>query len=395
MRQPEDTTMTTPFRPSAADLARIGDDVAPIAAIQQKLVANHPRLAMADRVAHQYQVAGGKALLRIAQTLPAHFAGVGLFVPGAQYTGIGRISTGLGCPHLETDPDFLGLMVAFHTSGGQRVDFLCINDPTSPTDTHPQFIKLLDATADAAGAEPAFGGGLGELDIASLAASNLRLIRSLIASLGPVLGLKVATHVAKQTARTALSSTAYQTYWTGIAEVGGALGKFMFTPETDENHLRALTPGERHLSGEWRQRQARGDINFKLNWLPFIDEPSTSTTELTKPWAQRPIAVGQLTFPRIDAADTEATLLGMLAAELGANAGNWVADAGNTIPEPSTEFACARKLAYRNSQAGRNALPESAYAHVFSGQPIGAALAAELQRRRATKEAAGHTDMAP
>src|ERR1043166_1937816 len=186
-------------------------------------------------------------------------------------------STGLGCPHLETDPDFLGLMVAFQTRGGQRVDFLTINDPTSPTDTHPQFVTLLDATADAAGAEPAFGSGVGQLDLANLAASNLRLIASLKASLGIVQGLKTATHVAKQTSRTALSSTAYQTYWTGIVEAGGVLGKFTFVPTSDDNHLRALTPGERHLSVEWRQRQSRGDIVFTLQWLPFIDEQSTST----------------------------------------------------------------------------------------------------------------------
>jgi hypothetical protein len=387
--------MTTPFRPSAADLARIGNDVAPIAAIQQKLVVNHPRLTVPDRVAHQYQVAGSKALLRVADNLPANFAGVGLFEPGAQWTGIGRISTGLGCPHLETDPDFLGLMVAFQTKSGVRVDFLTINDPTSPTDVHPQFITLLDATADAAGAEAPFGSGVGQLNLADLTASNLRLIRSLIENLGPVLGLKVATHVVKQTARTALSSTAYQTYWTGICEVGGVLGKFMFAPATDENPLRALTPGERHLSVEWRQRQARGDIHFTLNWLPFIDEASTSTTELTKPWVQRPVAVGQVTFPGIDGSDTETASWPMLAAELGANPGNWVADAGNTVAEPSTQFACARKLAYRNSQAGRNALPPAAYAHVFEGKPIGAPLTAELQRRRAAKQAAGHMDTAP
>ena len=129
--------------------------------------------------------------------------------------------------------------------------------------------------------------------------------------------------------------------------------------------------------------------------MPFVDEQATSTTELTRAWVQRPVAVAQVTFPKSDAADTEAALWAMLAAELGANAGNWVANAGNTIPEPSTEFACARKLAYRNSQAGRNALPEAAYAHVFGGQPIGATLAAELQRRRAAKQAAGHMDMAP
>jgi hypothetical protein len=387
--------MTTPFRPSATDLARIGSDVAPISAIQKKLVANDPRLKVPDRVAHQYQVAGGRVRLRIEQTVPANFVGVGLFEPGAQYTGLGRISTGLGCPHLETDPDFLGLMVAFHTPGGQRVDFITINDPTSPTDIHPQFIKLLDATADAAGAKPPFGSGLGELDLADLAASNLKLVRSLIVNLGPITGVKVAAHVAKQTARTAISSTAYQTYWTGIVEVGGELGKFMFQPVSDENRLRTLTPGERHLSDEWRQRQARGDIEFTLHWLPFIDEQTTSTTELTRRWVQQPVAIGRVTFPKIDVTDSEAQLWTALTAEIGANPGNWVADTGNTIPEPGTEFTCARKFAYRNSQAGRGALPEADYAHVFSGQPIGPALAAELLRRRGVKDAKGHMDMAP
>jgi hypothetical protein len=386
--------MPTPFRPTAADLARIGGDVAPIAAIQQKLVANHPHLNVPDRVAHQYQVAGGKVFLRIAQQLPQNFVGVGLFEPGAQYSGIGRISTGLGCPHLETDPDFLGLMVAFQTRAGKRVDFLTINDPTSPTDTHPEFVTLLDATADAAGAQALFGSGVGELDLADLTASNLRLVRSLIASLGLIGGGKVAAHVVKQTLRTAISSTAYQTYWTGIVEVGGAFGKFMFAPASDENHHRALTPGERHFTGEWRQRQSRGDIEFTLNWLPFIDEQTTSMTALTKRWTQQPVVIGQVTFPKLDAADADAVLWAALASEIGANAGNWIADTGNTIPEPGTEFTCARRLAYRNSQAGRGALPEADYAHVFGGQPIGPALTAELSRRRAAKDAAGHVNMA-
>jgi hypothetical protein len=387
--------MTTPFRPSATDLARIGGDVAPIADIQKKLVTNDPRLKVPDRVAHQYQIAGSKVLLRIEQRIPANFVGVGLFEPGAQHVGIGRISTGLGCPHLETDLDFLGLMVAFQTRGGRRVDFLTINDPASPTDSHPEFVHLLDATADAAGAEPPFGSGLGELDLADLTASTLRMVRSLIAGLGPVTGGKVAAHVVRQTLRTAISSTAYQTYWTGVVEVGGAFGKFMFQPASEENHHRALTPGERYLSDEWRQRQSRGDIAFTLNWLPFIDEQTTSMTELTRRWAQQPVPIGQLTFPKIDAADADGPLWATLASELGANAGNWVADSGNTIAEPGTEFTCARKLAYRNSQAGRGALPEADYAHVFGGAPIGPALAAELQRRRAAKDAAGHVNMAP
>jgi hypothetical protein len=43
------------------------------------------------------------------------------------HVGIGRISTGLGCPHAETDPDFLGLMVAFRAGDGRLVDFVTIN----------------------------------------------------------------------------------------------------------------------------------------------------------------------------------------------------------------------------------------------------------------------------
>ena len=162
--------MTAPFRPTPADLDRIGRDVAAISAIQDKLTANHPDLAVRDRVAHQYQVAGGKVLLRIEPKLPANFAGVGLFQPGAQYTGIGRISTGLGCPHLETDPDFLGLMAAFHTARGERVDFLTINDPTSPTDTHPDFVTLLDADRGRRRRPSVLRQHLGKLDLLGLAA---------------------------------------------------------------------------------------------------------------------------------------------------------------------------------------------------------------------------------
>jgi hypothetical protein len=385
--------MTTPFRPSEADLERIGRDVAPIPAIQAKLVANHPHLQVPDRVAHQYQIAGGRVHLRIAERLPDHLAGVGLFEPGAQYTGVGRISTGLGCPHIETDPDFLGLMVAFHTRDGARVDFLSINDPASPTDTHPQFVKLLDATADAAGAEAPFGNDAGELNLAGLLASNTRVVRSLTRSVGFRDGGRIALHVTRQTARTATSSTAYQTYWTGIVEAGGRLGKFMFAPEADENRHRAVRPGERHISAEWRARQARGPIRFALSWLPFIDELSTPTRALTASWEQRPEPVGHVTFPQADA--SEDAQWAALAAELGASPGNWVADAGNTIAEPGTEFGCARKLAYRHSQEGRGALPEAAYAHVFRGEAIGDALAAELRRRRVAKSAARHVDMAP
>jgi hypothetical protein len=63
-------------------LEKLADE---IPEIQQTLIKNQHQLKSPDRAAHQQQIA---------------------------HVGIGRVSTGLGCPHLETDPDFLGLMLA-------------------------------------------------------------------------------------------------------------------------------------------------------------------------------------------------------------------------------------------------------------------------------------------
>jgi hypothetical protein len=385
----------TPFRPSPADLARIEADVAAIPDIQAELVDNAPGLKLRDRVAHQYQIAGGKVALKIAAQLPDNLDGVGLFQPNAEHTGVARISTGLGCPHLETDPDFLGIRLAFLAPAGARVDFLGINDPTSPTDDHLRFMALLAATADAAGTKAVIGSGLGRLRLADLLAINLRLVKSLMRRIGWLGGLATALHVTKQTARTARSTTAYQTYWTGIVETGGVPGKFVIEPMRDENRLRPPEPGERYLSREWRERQARAPVEFNVHWIPFISEAETSTIRLTQPWREQRHLVGRITFPRLDAGSEEARLWSALAAEMGANAGNWVRDRANSIPLPGTVFGVARLFAYRKSQDGRGALPEASYAGVFQTGVIDGDLAAELALRRADKRRAGHVDSAP
>jgi hypothetical protein len=385
----------TPFRPAPGDLERIAGEVAAIPEIQAEMVARQPDLTTGDRVAHQYQIAGGRVELRIGGDLPADLESIGLFVPGARHLGVGRLSTGLGYGHLETDPDFLGLMVAFRTAAGQRVDFLAINDPTAPTDDHRQFMKLLKASAESAGVEAPFGSGLGELDLLDLAAAQTKFSAALIRELGIRDGLKGLGHILAQTSRTLRSSTAYQTYWTGIEEVGGSVGKFVFEPVRDEKGLRDLTPGERHFSDEWRERQRRSDVEFRLHWLPFADQTATPTETPTEPWQQDPRPVGHLVFPKANPDSGEARLWATLATEMGANPGNWVHDVGDTIPHPATEFGVARKLAYRLSQAGRNALPEELYGEVFSTGRIGPALAEELERRRAVKAMAGHVSAAP
>lgn len=385
----------TPFRPAPQDLERIAGEVAAIPTIQAELLANHPDLAAADRGAHQYQIAGSRVELRIDDVLPAALDGIGLFEPGATHHGIARLSTGLGYPHLETDPDFLGLMAAFQTKAGQRVDFLAINDPTSPTDDHRDFVAVLEATAASAGAEAPFAGKAGALDLLDLAAVQTGFTLAMMRKMGPRKGLKALRHILGQTLTTARSSTAYQTYWTGIVEIGGTAGKFVLVPTVDDNPRRALRPGERHLSAEWRARQAAGDVVFRLGWLPFVSEQDTSTTRLTEPWVEQRHPVGLLRFPQVAPDSEEAALWSALAAEMGANPGNWVRDRQDGIALPGTEFGVARQIAYQKSQEGRGALPPADYAEVFETGRIGAALAAELHRRRAAKRAAGHCDSAP
>jgi hypothetical protein len=371
-----------PFRPMVEQLSELGADVAPIPDIQQQIRANDARhLVVNDRVAHQYQIAGGKVVLRIESKLPENLEGIGLFQPENKYIGIGRISTGLGCPHNENLPDFLGIRLAFEAPNGGRVDFLGINHPASPTDNHLQFIKLLEATADAAGS--------------GFVTSNMKLLASLAGSLGADQGLRTFTHVVDQTVRTTLSTTAYQTYWTGIEETGGPPGKFKIEPVKNENPVRIGLLDDHHLTAEWRKRQAEGPIEFNLYWLSFTDHEATSLVTLTRAWQEKARLIGHLTFPQCDYATLEARLWAALAAEMGANPGNWIHDRGDTIPQPATEFGVARKLAYEKSQAGRDALPESAYASVFKNGIIDPVLKEVLITRRRKKEQERHIDAAP
>jgi hypothetical protein len=381
------------FQASPDAMARLQALVDELPAIQTRLVERHAQLKHADRVAHQQQIAGGLVELSIADTVPEPLRDIGLFTANARHLGIGRISNGLGCPHLETDPDFLGIMLAFRING-RRIDFLGINDPTAPTDTAEEFLALLAATAESAGTEIPFG-TVGQLDLGNLAAAQLKMFNALKKRLGLKRATQIFAHVAKQTATTATSSSAYQQYWTGIVRVGNTLGKFMLTPAEKANRHRAIAPGERYLSADWRDRNSRGDLEFGLSWVPYANERQTPTEQLTHAWSEYgAAAVGKLRFPRVDPDARQAKLLAVLASEMGANPGHWVANRNppeaNTDDLPATEFGTARLLVYRSSQAGRSALPESMYESVFESGDISATLAVELIRRYQANRAAGH-----
>jgi hypothetical protein len=384
----------TPFRPTPQDMDRIAGEVAAIPAMQQQFRDKAAGLKVRDRVAHQYQIAGSRVSLRIASRLPANLDGVGLFVPDADYVGLARLSTGLGCPHLETDPDFIGMMLAFATCEGQRIDFLGINDPTAPSPNHRAFMTLMQAAIDGTAATAPLIGGLGKRNLPDLLYGNTLVMLGLIRRMGFFGGLRAAAHALAQTARSAVSHTAYQTFWGGIVEAGGSPGKMMVTPDADENAW-FLRAGARHLTEEWRQRQAHGPVHFNLHWLPYIDERATPTDDMTRRWEERPELIGRLTFPQADLASEEARLWAALTVEMGATPAHWAANARNDIAEPGTAFGVARKIAYQMSQQGRGALPEALYAHVFQGSEIGEPLATELRRRRAAKLQQGHVDMAP
>jgi hypothetical protein len=357
-----------------------------VADAQRTLVENHPQLKSPDRGAHQQQLAGGKVLLTVDAQLPKALEGLGIFQPGSgPHIGIGRMSTGLGCPHAETDPDFLGLMVAFRTGDGRRVDFITINHGSAPTDTPAEFIALLKATADAAGGEHASG-------LVNLFASQTRLLTGLVRHAG-TRAPAIATQVIRQTSRTTGSSSAYQPYWTGVVRARDVLGKFTFVPTRDVNTKRPAAAGKNYLSIDWRARQAASALEFRLYWIPFLSEQETPLKDLTREWAeQHKVPVGTVTFPVAAPDSMETRLQALLAAEMGANQGNWVEDdrATSASELPATEYTAARFLAYRVSQRLRHALPDEAFASFFDTGEIAPALAAELVRRYQQKRAAGH-----
>jgi hypothetical protein len=370
--------------------------VAEIPDIQRKLFANDTNLKFLDRVAHQYQIAGSRVLFQVANDLPEPLCGVGLFQPSAHYSGLGRISTGLGTPHVETNPDFLGIMVAFQTQDGHRVDFLGINNPTAPTDDHRKFMSVLRATAESAGANVPFIGKLGAHDLVNLGAQQTEFGLALAHRMGVIKAGNTLLHLTKQTLPTALSSTAYQRYWTGIVEVGGTGGKFTFVPTREENRTPGFHADSRHFTDEWKNRQVQGDIEFQLFWIPFLSEQKTPTKALTQPWQEdHKQLIGAIVFPKTDLDSEAARLWAILATEMGANPGNWIADKQNSIEQPASEFGVARKIAYQKSQEGRSALEPNFYESVFRTAQITSELAKELKRRNGAKVRANHICQAP
>jgi hypothetical protein len=100
-----------PFRLSPADLEAIGNDVADIPDIQRKILANNPDLKFPDRVAHQYQIAGGRLFFKL-RTIRLDLCAVSGFFSLARSTGAWA----------ESPPDWAGRMWETLASGAQQND---------------------------------------------------------------------------------------------------------------------------------------------------------------------------------------------------------------------------------------------------------------------------------
>lgn len=376
------------LRPTQEDLRRVAAEVAEVSEIQQHLRDRHPHIKCPDRAAHQYQITGGTVLLRMAETLPPQLAGVGLFLPGAEHFGVGRISTSLGIPHPETTPDFLGIRASFLAANGQQVDFFGVSSSAVPVDAHGDSMDFLRATAAIAGPVPIVDN--------PMTAGNILVRESLFKHMGKARAEKLLARVATNNARAARFSTAFQPFWTGIVELSGTLGKFTLRPVDAGNGFRALHPGEHFLTREWERRQAAGDIVYAMHWIAFLDEQQTPLDRFAQPWVENHAAfVGQLIFPRADLRSDESRLWATLAAEMDSNPGNWIDDASGVMHEPSTEFGLVRKLAYELSTQGRHALRLNTYREALARRQLDAGLAEELRRRMTGKRRAGHIDRAP
>ena len=299
------------FDPTPAAMASLAAAVDEIPAIQARLVERDPKLKHGDRVAHQQQIAGGLAKLTVAAQLQKVLEGVGLFIAGATYTGIGRISNGLGTPTLKPIPIFSGSCSRFVLAGGESISSASTTPPRQPTPSSSSspYLRLPPMPR----APPCLSAQLGDLDLGNLAAAQKKMFDALHERLGLKLATSIYAHVAKQTARTALSTSAYQQYWTGIVQVGDTLGKFTLLPAEDVNRHRALVPAARHLTQDWRERSPH--LRFALNWIPFLDDAVTPLEDLTTPWKEdHRVEVGVITFPRTRAETRQAKLLAILAA---------------------------------------------------------------------------------
>jgi hypothetical protein len=202
--------------------------------------------------------------------------------------------------------------------------------------------------------------------------------------------------IAQKGEHTASAGTAYQSYWTGVVEISRTLGKFTLVPVTSANCLHAMHPGERYLTRDWARRQSSGDIAFGLYWIGYLDERRTSLEDNSQSWSEthkRP--VGHLIFPRTDTTTNDARLWAALAAEMGADPGNWVCDLRDSVREPSTEVGLLRTLAYERSNRTRDALPLEAYRTALHTGRIGEELASELTSRVERKRQLRHVDQAP
>ena len=263
------------FDPTPEQQRELEDIAAAIPGVQKTFVVNHPQREAPDRGAHQQQIAGVEGDADRGRHAAACTGQPRRLSSTPIRSAAGRHrqdSTGLGCPHAETDADFLGLMVAFRTRGRtpHRPDHHRRSDDRRPTRRKSSSRSCRRPPMPRA--PPA------------CSPHRPRCWQAWRGTPGFGAGASPRTSPRRRTGR-CVRRSAYQRYWTGIVRARDVLGKFTFVPASEVGRGRVARCTR--FTDDWRARQSAGDLAFDLRWIPFIDDRRTPAEDLTRPWAAR------------------------------------------------------------------------------------------------------------
>lgn len=220
------------------------------------------------------------ARFAVAQAVRAELQ-VGLFVPGATYPAMVRLSNASGMVRSDTDKDLRGIAVRVQVADGVVQDFLMSNAQASHARDANQF--MVAATAMAGG-------------------RRITALPRLVRKLGRREGIRIIKTLRHEASRP-VTSVATESFWSRAPyAVGTYAVKFKFEP------LAAPTGGGKPggddaLRRDIVERLRRGDVGYRLRVLHYRDEASTPIEDGTVPWPENdtpPEILAEVVLPRQD-----------------------------------------------------------------------------------------------
>ena len=320
-------------QPSTAWRERIAPDEAAHLERVAKVIGGLQRTKSAKfgqgRALHRKQLLAATGTLEVLAGLPDH-ARHGLFATPGSHRALVRLSNGGPDVQANRAPDIRGFALkVFDVSGEAALggttdhqDFLMINQERLPTADSREFIDFVEAATP--GPLPA----ILHLFKAHGVAGGFARLRDLFAAVGK----KFAGFAAERFNTVAPVSCGPYAVRVRLAPAGNP-------PSTGRS---------KDIVADMRERLARGPLTWSLELQFFVDEAVTPIEDGSVAWpdAETPIVpVALLTLPQ----------QGVDAAAIQAEAARFDPWGGLAAHRPLGEIMRARKVAYFESQKGRNA----------------------------------------